>query len=237
MPKPLVDLLWRDHPDASTGGARGPRARHSVADVVDRAVAMADDSGLPAVTIRALAHSLGTSPMSVYTHVNSRDDLVILMADAAHAALELPAFGRARWRTRVRRVAEANLALLVAHPWLLDVRDSRVALGPGTIAKYEHELHAFDGTGLTDLQRDASLTLVLDFVGASAGRRVGSPEDFGPVWAESAARLAVYLGTNHPLAQRVGEAAGEAMGTPYSAAHAWRFGLDRVVAGLAELVD
>lgn len=237
MPKPLVDLLWRDHPDAPTGGTRGPRARHSLADVVERAVSLADTSGLAAVTIRALADSLGTSPMSVYTHVNGRDDLLVLMADAVHAATELPPFGRAGWRTRVRRVAESNLALLTAHPWLLDVRDPRVALGPGTIAKYDHELHAFDDTRLTDLQRDASLTLLLDFVGACAGRRIGGTEDFGPVWAESAARLGVYVGHDHALAQRVGEAAGQAMGTPYSATHAWRFGLDRILAGLAELID
>lgn len=237
MPKPLVDLLWRGHPDAPAGGARGPRARHSVSDVVERAVGLADASGLEAVTVRALAESLGMPPMSVYTHVNSRDDLLVLMTDAVHASMALPAFGRAGWRTRVRRTAEAELVALTAHPWLLQVSDPRVVLGPGTIARYDHELHAFDGTPLDDLERDAALTFVLDFVRAHAGTLQVPAEDFGPTWAEAAGPLERYVGEAHPLARRVGRAAGEHMGAPYRADLAWRFGLDRVLAGLADLVE
>ena len=81
MSKPLVDLLWRTHPDAPGAGARGPRARHSVSDVVECAVGLADRSGLESVTIRAVAASLGMSTMSVYTHVNGHDDLLVLMAE------------------------------------------------------------------------------------------------------------------------------------------------------------
>lgn len=239
MGRPLIDLLWRDHPDAPARGARGPRSRRSTGEVVTRAIGIADARGLDAVTIRAVAESLSMSPMSVYTHVNSRDDLLVLMADAAHAAAPLAPLGRASWRTRVRRVAETNLALLRAHPWLLQVADDRVALGPGTVAKYDHELRAFDGTGLTDLDRDAALTFVLDFTrsSAAAADRAEQGADFAEVWRESASPLARYLGDSYPVAQRVGGAAGEHMSAPYSAAHAWDFGLRRVVAGLADLIE
>lgn len=237
MPQPLVDLLWRTHPDAPAGGARGPRARYSTSDVIERAVALADSSGVDSVTVRALAESLSISTMSVYTHTNSRDDLLVLMADTVNTSMVLPAFGRTDWRTRVRRTAEANLALLTAHPWLLDVKDRRVVLGPGTIAKYDHELHAFDGTRLEDVRRDAALTFLLDFVSANAGGRLVTPEDFGPVWAETAASLGRYVGDSYPLARRIGQAAGESMGAPNSAVEAWRFGLERVIAALADIID
>lgn len=238
MAKPLIDLLWRDHPDAPGRGARGPKARLSTSDVVTRAMALGDSGGLDAVTIRSLAESLSISPMSVYTHVNSRDDLLVLMADASHAGTALPSFGRSGWRTRVRRVADANLALLRAHPWLLDLRDDRVALGPGTIAKYDHELHAFDGTGLDDLDRDAALTFVVDFAHSSAwAMRQSGNSGFSEMWQESVGALGAYLGHACPLAQRVGEAAGAHMAGPYSADHAWEFGLRRVTAGLADLIE
>lgn len=238
MAKPLIDLLWRDHPDAPGRGARGPKSRLSTGDVVARAMALGDSGGLDAVTIRATAESLSMSPMSVYTHVNSRDDLLVLMVDAAHASAALPPFGRTSWRARVRRVADANLALLRAHPWLLDVNDDRVALGPGTIAKYDHELHTFDGTGLGDLDRDAALAFVLDFVRSSASaRRQSGDADFNQMWQESAGSLGTYLGDAYPLAQRVGGAAGAHMAAPYSADHAWEFGLRRVAAGLADLIE
>jgi len=179
------------------------------------------------------------SPMSVYTHANSRDDLLVLMADAAHSSAPLARFGKAPWRTRVRRVADANLALLRSHPWLLDLNDDRVALGPGTIAKYDHELHAFDGIGLSDLDRDAALTFVIDFArcSASAMLRAGQQGDFAEVWQESVGALGRYLDGSYPLAQQVGGAAGEHMTAPYSASHAWEFGMQRIIAGLAQLID
>lgn len=238
MSRRMVDLLWRDHPDAPGRGARGPRSRVTTGEVVARAAALADARGLDAVTIRAVAEALRISPMSVYTHVDSRDDLIVLMADEAHARMTLPAFGRARWRTRVRRVAEANLDHLRTHPWLLRITDPRTALGPGTIAKYDHELHAFDATGLDDIQRDAALSFVLDFARAGAAALTDSTDsDVGAVWSDSAPRLASYVGDGFPLARRVGAAAGEAMGAPYDADLAWRFGLDRVLAGLACLIE
>ncbi|REJ05671.1 TetR/AcrR family transcriptional regulator [Microbacterium bovistercoris] len=237
MPRPLIDLLWRDAPDAPSGGSRGPRPKHSVGDVVDRAIVLADDLGLAGLTVRALADSLGMTTMSVYTHVGSRDDLLVLMADRAHAHMTVTPFSAARWRARVRTVADDNLALIRRHPWLLDVHDSRTALGPGTIAKYDRELHAFDGADADDIARDAALSFMLDFVRAAAARIVRMPDDaaFGEAWEQSAGSLTRYLGDDFPLARRVGAAAGEAMGAPYDAQRAWEFGLDRVIAGLADL--
>ena len=237
MPLPLIDLLWRDHPDAPAGGQRGPRARVTTGAVVDAAIHLADVDGLAGVTIRRLAGELGVSTMSVYTHVNSRDDLLVLMADAAHHRTDRGAYGRSGWRSRVRRVAEANLALFQQHPWLVDVVDDRTALGPGTIAKYDHELEALAPLGLDDATWDAALTFVLDFVRASARALRPQPRagEMAEHWPEWSPRLAAYLGEDHPLARRVGAAAGEAMGGPRDPSLAWDFGLARVLDGLDAL--
>lgn len=237
MPRPLIDLLWREHPDAPAGGSRGPRARVSTGAVVDAAVRLADAEGLAAVTIRRLGDALGVSAMSLYTHVNSRDDLLVLMADHVHARMERPPFGRLGWRSRVRLVAEANLALIRAHPWVTDVADERTALGPGTIAKYDHELEAFTPLRLDPVTCDAALRFVLDFAraGAVAMRPRPHAADLAEHWPEWGGRLAAYLGDRHPLAQTVGAAAGEAMGGASDATLAWDFGLARVLDGLAAL--
>jgi AcrR family transcriptional regulator len=239
VPLPLIDLLWRDHPDAPTGGRRGPRARTTTGAVVDAAVRLADADGLSGVTIRHLAGDLGVSTMSVYTHVNSRDDLLVLMIDAMHARMDRRPWGRSGWPTRVRRVAEANLALLGEHPWMVDVVDDRTALGPGTIAKYDHELEALAPLGLDAATWDAALTFVLDFVRSSARALRPQPRagEMAEHWPEWGARLATYLGEDHPLARRVGAAAGEAMGGPGSPSLAWDFGLARVLDGLDALAS
>ncbi|MFI6427119.1 TetR/AcrR family transcriptional regulator [Promicromonospora sp. NPDC050880] len=239
MPRELIDLLWRDHPAAPQGGARGPRSRVTTSAVVDAACTLADAEGLAAVSVRRLGEALGISTMSVYTHVNGRDDLLVLMADTTYARMARPDHGDAGWRDRVRRVAGANLALLLEHPWLLEIDDERTAFGPGTIARYDHELHALDPLGLDDVARDAALTFVLDFVrgAARARRRAPQADEMPQAWARWAGRLAEYLGDAHPLAQRVGSAAGEAMNAPSSPAHAWEFGLARVLDALGALEE
>ena len=235
MTKNLVDLLWRHSPGAPVTRQRGPKARHSTDDVVDRAVALADAEGLGAVTIRSLAQSLELTPMSIYTHVNSRADLLVLMADVMHASMPTEPAAASGWRAEGRAVAADNLRLPRTHPSLINLHDPRVALGPGTIAKYERELHALDGLGLTAVDRDAALTFVLDFTLSAAARmrEEESAESFAASWAEAAPRLAVYLGDDLPLARSVGQAAGESMGAPYDARTAWDFGLARVIDGLA----
>lgn len=239
MAKNLVDLLWRKDASARSDGRRGPRARVSVDDVVAGAIELADTGGADAMTIRALAQSRDLTTMSVYTHVNSRADLLVLMVDEVHARMAASSSHEADWRARVRRVADENLALFRAHAWMLDVSDARVAVGPGTIAKYDRELRAFDDTGLSAVERDAALSFVLDFVRATAARMRESAEreQFGSFWAEAGPRLTSYLGDDFPLAQSVGRAAGEEMDAPYDAGAAWGFGLARVIDGLARIVS
>src|SRR5690606_20422318 len=46
MARDLIDLLWREHPDAPTGGSRGPKAKVTTSSAVDAAVTVADAEGL-----------------------------------------------------------------------------------------------------------------------------------------------------------------------------------------------
>ncbi|QMU98343.1 TetR/AcrR family transcriptional regulator [Microbacterium esteraromaticum] len=234
----LIDLLWRD--DSAAGPARrGPRRRTTPGEVISSAIALADDGGLPAVTVRALAQRLGLTPMAVYTYVNSREDLLVLMADLAYMRMPAPVSGgdASPWRDRVRCLAHDNRDLLCAQPWLLEVHDPRVVLGPGTIAKYDRELAVFDGLGLDDVQRDAALSFVLDFAMAGALRRLEAQSAEGLDWDAVATPLAGHLGDRHPLAQQVGATAGAEFDGAYDPDAAWRFGLERVLDGLAPILE
>jgi AcrR family transcriptional regulator len=61
--------------------ARGPVPEHSRAEIARAAVALADRGGLAAVTMRSVAAAIGTGPASLYRYVDTRDDILELMAD------------------------------------------------------------------------------------------------------------------------------------------------------------
>jgi AcrR family transcriptional regulator len=235
-PGRTLALLWREEAPPR----RGPRPRLSVDAVVAAAIAHADAEGIEAVTIRALAERLDVSPMTIYTYVPGKAELLDLMVDAVYAAMPRePWPGRQGWRARLRAVADANRALFDGHPWAARVSTARPPLGPGLMAKYEHELGALDGLGLSDIEMDAALTFVLGFVQAAAvaaqdQAEAGSDEQW---WEQAGPLLArVVDPARYPLASRVGTAAGAAQGGAYDATSAYRFGLERVLDGLAGLV-
>lgn len=241
-PARTLRLLWR-HSVPEPPSARGPRQGLSVDAVVDAAVALADREGLGAVTMRRVAQALGVAAMTLYTYVPGREELLDLMLDAVYA--QMPDVGGAGddWRRQVRALAEANRLLLERHPWVAEVDTTRPALGPGAIGKYDRELRAFEGHGLDDVTMDAALAWVLAFVqgwartalaSARVQRETARTEE--QWWAAAGPVLAqVMTPAAYPLAVRVGGAAGQAHAAAWEAGHAFDFGLERVLDGLAPL--
>jgi AcrR family transcriptional regulator len=229
-------LLWRE----TEPPRRGPRPRHSADDVVEAAIAIADADGLDAVTMRAVADRLGTSPMSLYTYVPGKAELLDLMLDAIYLAMPRAPL-RLHWRARVRAVAAANRELFERHPWAARISTARPPLGPGLMAKYEYELEALDGLGLSDIEMDAALTFLLAFVQANAVAaqdHANAPGTDADWWAQAGPLLArVVDPERYPLAARVGSAAGAEQGGAYDAERAYAFGLERVLDGVSALID
>ncbi|MCP2164453.1 TetR/AcrR family transcriptional regulator [Goodfellowiella coeruleoviolacea] len=240
-PARTLELLWR----TPVAAKHGPRQGLSIDAVVAAATELADARGLAAVTMRAVAQALGVAPMTLYTYVPGKAELLDLMLDAAYAAMPRTDTTGQPWRDRVRAVAEENRALFQAHPWAASVSTGRPTLGPGLMAKYEHELSALDGLGLDDVELDACLTYLLNFVQACARAAIDaraaqqdSALDDQQWWAANAPLLArVFDERAYPLAVRVGSAAGAAHGSALDPDHAYEFGLARVLDGLAVLIE
>ncbi|GIJ45557.1 TetR family transcriptional regulator [Virgisporangium aliadipatigenens] len=242
-PARTLALLWRDS-GAVSASPRGPRQTLTVDRIVDTAIGMADADGLDAVTMRRVAQALDVAPMTLYTYVPDKATLVELMFDRALGAMARTEPAGAHWRDRLTAVAHDNRALYEAHPWIAACSTSRPALGPGVCAKYEYELNALEGLGLADVDQDAALTFLLEFVAgiaraaadARAAARDSAMSDVE--WWEINGPLLekVFDPARYPLATRVGAAAGEAQQSAYNPDHAYRFGLARVLDGLAAML-
>jgi AcrR family transcriptional regulator len=240
-PARTLRLLWRD-PAAIP--RHGPRQGLTIDQVVAAATALADAEGLDAVTMRRVAASLSVVPMTLYTYVPGKAELLDLMLDAAYQRMPRTGTTGQPWRQRVTAIATENRALFETHPWAAAISTIRPPLGPGLMAKYDHELSAFDGLGLDDIQMDAALTHLLTFVqawaraaaDAQAARRDTALDD-EQWWAASEPLLQQVLDPRaFPLAVRVGTAAGTAHRTAYDPQHAYNFGLQTILDGLAALI-
>jgi AcrR family transcriptional regulator len=240
-PARTLQLLWRD---PAAVPRHGPRQGLSIDAVVDAAIELADAQGLDAVTMRQVARTFGVVPMTLYTYVPGKAELLDLMLDAAYARMPRTDTSGQPWRQRLAAIAAENWHLFEIHPWAAAVSTIRPPLGPGQMAKYEHELSAFDGLGLDDVSVDDCLAYLLSFVQACARAAADarnmqreSAVDDRQWWSANAPLLARVLDENaYPTATRVGMAAGAAHGSAYNPDHAYDFGLQRVLDGLAALI-
>ncbi|WP_345216740.1 TetR/AcrR family transcriptional regulator [Georgenia halophila] len=242
-PARTIALLWR-HALPTPSPRRGPRQGLDVDLLVERAVALADADGLEAVTMRKVASVAGTAPMTLYTYVPGRAELIDLMLDHLYARMPRADVAGLPWRERVRTVADENRELLETHPWAASVSTTRPTLGPGATAKYDHELAALDGLGLDDVTMDAALDWVLAFVqgwarsaAAAAATRQDTAMDEEQWWATAGPLLERAMDpAAYPLASRVGTASGQAQGGAWDPGRAFEFGRERVLDGLTPLI-
>ncbi|MEV4512356.1 GntR family transcriptional regulator [Dactylosporangium sp. NPDC049525] len=117
--------------------------------VVRAAVAIADAQGLEALSMRTVAARLGVATMSLYRHVASKDELVLLMADAAYGEAGYPAAPPDGWRARLELGARTLWRLYGRHPWLAQLGPlARPLLLPNLLRHGEWLLGAFTGLGL-----------------------------------------------------------------------------------------
>lgn len=245
-PARTLALLWREREGpAGERPRKGPRQRLDVDAVVAAAIAVADEAGLEALTMRAIADRLAVSAMTLYTYVPGKAELLDLMLDAVYAAMARPPFAAAAgWRQHLRAIADRNRDLFRRHPWAARISTSRPPLGPGTMAKYEYELGPFEGLGLSDVEIDAALTYLLAFVQANAvaaqetaALSGESGRDDSSWWSEAGPLLERFVtAADYPLASRVGSAAGAEQGAAYDPDAAYSFGLERVLDGLGALI-
>ncbi|HIY65705.1 MAG TPA: TetR/AcrR family transcriptional regulator [Candidatus Agrococcus pullicola] len=244
QPSKTLALLWGMTPQSAP--RKGPARSLTVEQIVQAALELADDLGIDAVTMRAVANRVGVSAMSIYTYIPGKPELLDLMVDTLYAGLPRASWGNDSWRDRAQQVAESNRELLRQHPWMTEIAAlSRPPLGPGVMAKYEHELAVFDTTDLSDTDIDAALSYLLGFVQSHCR----SARDAERATTDSAMTDAQWWETNQsllaeavdpekfPRAVRIGAAAGAEQDSAWNPDRAWRFGLDRTLDGLAALID
>jgi AcrR family transcriptional regulator len=164
-----------------SGQGRGPTRTLDYETITAAAIAIADEEGLDAVTMRKIASRVGHSPMALYRHVGNKDDLEELMYDAALGELDLASGRSGDWRSDLAHLAGAYRRMHHRHPWMTHL-GQRPTLGPNFIRLMEHAMACVDSPGRgIDKMVDMAVTVLHFTIGlvheelaaAEAQRRTG----------------------------------------------------------------
>jgi AcrR family transcriptional regulator len=125
--------------------------------IVAAAIALADAENIKAVSIRRVAAALEARPMSLYSHIGRKQDLIDLMVDEAVGASLVPGALPPDWRDALTMIAYHLRDGVRRHPWVLSVVGRSSALSPNALRSYEQGLGAVADL---DLDRDRKIAIL-----------------------------------------------------------------------------
>lgn len=135
--------------DVSGADAAGAveRTPLTTATIVATGVRMADESGVAKLSMRGVARTLGYEVMSLYNHVEGKDDLLAGMVDAVAEEVPNPEpYGDPL--DAVRFLAVGTRAALARHPWAAALWQAS-SPGPGRLRLMESLLAALAASDLS----------------------------------------------------------------------------------------
>jgi AcrR family transcriptional regulator len=114
--------------------------------IIEAAVAVVDEGGIDALTMRAVSRRLGAGTMSLYRHVASRDELLDLVLEAMASEVgSSPLTGR--WRDDLASIARDMRSGLVKRPQLTVLLTSRSGRGGAELPMLDRTLGVLRGAG------------------------------------------------------------------------------------------
>ncbi|UBU14198.1 TetR/AcrR family transcriptional regulator C-terminal domain-containing protein [Nonomuraea gerenzanensis] len=165
--EPRVGTVVAERPGSPARPRPGATAEHELTRrrIVRAAMEIADADGLSELTMRAVAGRLGVATMSLYRHVGGKDDLVMLMVDAAFAEFPLPARHPDGWRGRLETSARVQWAAYRAHPWMAGATPlTRPVPSQALLLHSEFVMEMLQETGLDATTRMYVMILIYSFV-------------------------------------------------------------------------
>jgi AcrR family transcriptional regulator len=207
--------------------ARTPLSRERV---LRAAVALADDAGLGALTMRRLAQELGVEAMSLYHHVPNKDALLDGMVDLVFGEIELPTAGT-DWKAAMRRRAISARAVLARHPWAIGLLESRRTPGPANLRHHDAVIGCLREAGFPVALTAHAYSLLDSYVYGFALQEASLPFDTPEETAELAQSImAAFPADAYPY---LAELAVEHVLQPgYDYGQEYEFGLDLLLDGL-----
>lgn len=197
--------------------------------IINAAVALADEEGMEALSMRRLGQSLGVEAMSLYNHVAGKEALVDGMVDRVFTEIRVPSEG-APWVAEMRRYAFSKREALERHPWATGLLESRTSPGPENMRHHEALVGCLLNAGLTATEAVRVYVAIGSYVSGFAVLNVNAPWENAAEQQEAMEAVVQSMPVNdYPNSTEV---VLELMRTGYEHADEFEWGLDVLLDGL-----
>jgi AcrR family transcriptional regulator len=211
----------------------------SRAQIVAEALRLLDADGIEALSMRKLGARLDAGATSLYRHVANKDELLELVVDEVYGQIEVPDVWGRDWREAVTHCAQSARAVLVRHAWIASVlgQVGLAYLGPNVMRLNERMLALFESAGFSLPEADRALGTVMAYVigtGTTEAAWLTTLSRSGRSEQEWVDRLRPALvEATKPYPRLHALATAEEPAAEQARADGFRYGLDRVLDGLA----
>ncbi len=199
--------------------------------VLRAAVEVADERGVAAVSMRAVAQRLGVEAMSLYHYVRSKDEIVDALVDLIFAEIELPPPG-ADWRAAMHHRAASARAVLGRHTWAVSLMDSRAHPGPAILRHHDAVIGCLRAAGFDIAGAATAFSLIDSYVYGFVIQEASLPfTTAGELEAVASGMLANLPAEDFP---HLTEMIEHALRPGYDHADEFAVGLDLILVGLEQ---
>ena len=215
----------------SRSKARRPLSRERV---LRAALAFADERGLEELSMRKLAHELGVEAMSLYNHVENKDDIVNGMIGLVVGEIDAPS-SDGDWKTALRKSAISAHEALTRHRWAASIWMTSGSSGGDRMRHAEAALRCLREAGFS---KDLTYHAFHVWQGYALGftlQELNFPHDRESLKGMAARFLREFPTEEYPyLAEHI----EQHVDPPHAEHHgAFEFGLDLILDSLERLRD
>ncbi|PZF83457.1 TetR/AcrR family transcriptional regulator [Jiangella anatolica] len=200
--------------------------------IVEAAARVADRGGLAQVSMRSVGRELGVEAMSLYHHLDGKDDLLDALANWIFTHIRLPGLDEP-WRPAMAERAASARAALTAHPWALGLVESRRGPAPALLRHHDTVLGCLRRNGFSVALAAHAFSAIDAYVYGFVLTELNLPFDEPGGAEELAGDLSAFMpaGEYPYLTEMIAE---QVIGRDYAYGDEFGYGLDLILDGLAD---
>lgn len=199
--------------------------------IIEAAVALADKEGLERLSMRSLSRSLGVEAMSLYAHVQDKEDILSGMVDVVFAEFYSPTPGQ-DWRSELARRQTSGREALKRHHWAVGLMDSRRNAGLANLRHHDAVIGCLRDAGFSLTLTGHAFAVLDAHLYGFLVQELALPFTPGADLAELGQQMVAALPADE-LGHFVDFTLNHALKPGYDFADEFDFGLELILDGLA----